>query len=175
MSTLIAADELTARVSQSLEKQGILNKLRAELRQYVFSVLNGLNPSDVSIEVPPFPSNPKSPQTEHQLLLAVIEDYLSVHQLHQTLSMLRLEAGVDDNNRRSHSSLLSDLHLQSSHSDRSVLAELYLSHLSSVSPSIPLPSTPLASTTSYSDDEEVTDVTGWQSQFDVVEKIEIQN
>ena len=139
-------DELKELVARELKSNGVLNKLQAQLRAHIYSTLATHTATTANHTTPNHPLPAALPPAFHtsiegSLILSMFAEYCSFHQLHNTLSVLQLEASqpkpapaVD------RSAVARSLHISSSSaaaSHHSLAYELYLlSHTSR--PSSPL-------------------------------------
>jgi hypothetical protein len=148
MSSDDELDRLKAVVIGTLKAQGVLGKIQAELRHHVFAALTAQQQLEQQLQQPQSPDSPPRSSSsssalhsgiEGRLILDLVQEYLSFHQLHQTLSVLRLETSLSPALAASSSSsspppppdrlsLSRSLHLPvSSSPHHSLLHSLYLS------------------------------------------------
>lgn len=82
--------ELRAAVTAALAERGVLDQIRANLRQHVFEALDTLTATTATARPARFEGT-----TEGKLFLDLFRDYLQHNGLHRTLSVLHVESGLD--------------------------------------------------------------------------------
>ncbi len=86
-----ATDMLTAALTETLERTGTLDDVRAQLRTMVLRCMNDCLPTPKSSEAPTVPPIP----IENVLINELIGEYLSFNGYDQTLSMFAAESQTD--------------------------------------------------------------------------------